>query len=297
MLAAGLGLAGVRSVAAYGLILTVAPVLSVVATAGQVRAALCKGAELAWSALAKGVGPLLVSLLLAQVLINIAVIDVKLLAPGQAVLAGALLSALVLARIPVMVFASLQASLLPGLAGLAASGDHTGFRKLLLRGCGLVVALSVIWGVPATLLGPWLIKTFFNAAPVLGDLDFALLSAGTAAYLLALVLGQGVLSLGRHLHQTLAWIGGSLVVAAITVMPGRVNLRVEFAFALGALAVAVLLGFVLSRRSGARPAHTGTVVGQATPSTRGRVGQTTPAAGVVVDHTAPIAGATLGGAD
>ena len=52
---------------------------------------------------------------------------------GQAVLAGALLSALVLARIPVMVFASLQASLLPGLAGLAASGDHTGFRKLLLR--------------------------------------------------------------------------------------------------------------------------------------------------------------------
>jgi O-antigen/teichoic acid export membrane protein len=297
VLAAGFGLAGVHSVAAYGLILTVAPVLSVVVTAKQVRAALSKGADLAWSALAARVGPLLVSMLLAQVIINVAVINVKLLAPGRAALAGALLSALVLARVPVFVFASLQASLLPGLTGLATAGDRSGFRKLLVRGCGLVVALSLACGVPATLLGPWLIKTLFAAAPALGDLDFALLAAGTGAYLLAQVLGQGVLALGHHRDQTLAWLGGSTVLVVVTVMPGQVNLRVEGAYALGSLAVAALLGLALARRSGVLPARTGTVVDQVTPSTGRAVDQATPAPGMAVEQTAPTAGAALGGAD
>jgi O-antigen/teichoic acid export membrane protein len=247
--AAALGAAGIHSASAYGLILAVAPLLAVLATAAPVRAALSAGTALAWSAFAKGIGPLLVSMLLAQVVINIAVVDVKLLAVGDAVLAGALLSALVLARIPVFVFASLQAALLPGLATLAASGDRPGFGKLLRRGCGLVLALSLAGGIPATLLGPWLIRTMFAAQPALGDLDFALLSAGTGAYLLALVLGQGILALGFHRDQALAWLGGGVALVLVTVLPGSAKLRVEGAYAVGSLVVVLLLALMLSRRS------------------------------------------------
>jgi O-antigen/teichoic acid export membrane protein len=261
--AAALGVAGVHSAAAYGLILTVAPVLSVLVTVPSVRAALRAGSTLAWSALAKGVGPLVVSMLLAQVVVNVAVIDVKLLAPHDIVLSGALLSALVLARVPVFVFASLQAALLPGLTGLAACGDRAGFRRLVLRGCGLVVALAVLAGVPATLLGPWLVQVLFDAAPALGDLDFAVLAAGTGVYLLAQVLGQGVLALGFHRDQTIGWLGGSLVLVLVTIVPGDVKLRVEGAYATGSLAVAILLGVALARRVRSGHADAGTVA--ATP--------------------------------
>jgi O-antigen/teichoic acid export membrane protein len=250
-LAAALGLAGVRSAAGYGLILAVAPVVSVLATAAPVRAALRAGTSLAWSRLAAGLAPLMVSMLLAQVVINVAVVDVKLLAPGRAALAGALLSALVLARVPVFVFASLQAALLPGLAGLAAAGDRAGFRRLLRRGCALVLGLSLACAVPAVVLGPWLIRTLFAAEPALGDLDFALLSAGTAGYLLAQVLGQGVLAQGFHRDQALAWLGGSLALVLVTVVPGPVALRVEGAYAVGSAVVAALLALALLRRAGA----------------------------------------------
>jgi O-antigen/teichoic acid export membrane protein len=261
--AVGLGLAGVRSAAAYGLILAVAPVLSVLATAAPVRAALRAGTTLAWSAFARGIGPLMVSMLLAQVVVNIAVVDVKLIAPGRAALAGALLSALVLARVPVFAFASLQAALLPGLAALATSGDRAGFRRLVLRGCALVLGLCLACAVPAVALGPWLIKALFAAAPALGDLDFALLAAGTTAYLLAQVLGQGVLALGFHRDQALAWLGGSLALVVVTVLPGSAKLRVEGAYTIGSLVVAVLLALVLARRAGTRGADT---VKQATPT-------------------------------
>jgi O-antigen/teichoic acid export membrane protein len=247
--AAALGAAGVRSAAAYGLILAVAPVLSVLATAAPVRAALHTGTSLAWTAFAKGIGPLIVSMLLAQIVINIAVVNVKLLAPGDAALAGALLSALVLARVPVFAFASLQAALLPGLATFATSGDRAGFRKLLLRGCGLVLALSLACGVPAVLLGPWLIRTLFAAEPALGDLDFALLAVGTAGYLLAQVLGQGVLALGHHRDQAACWLGGTAVLVLVTLVPGSAKLRVEGGYAIGCVVVALLLALVLARVS------------------------------------------------
>jgi O-antigen/teichoic acid export membrane protein len=250
-LAVALGAAGVHTAAAYGLILAIAPTLSVLATLSPVRAALRAGTALAWSAFAKGAAPLMVSMLLAQVVINIAVIDVKLLAPGRAALAGALLSALVLTRVPVFAFASLQASLLPGLSGFAAAGDRAAFRRLLLRGCGLVVALCLFCGIPAVLLGPWLIETLFAAPSALGDLDFAMLAAGTGAYLLAQVLGQGVMALGFHRDQTLAWLGGSAALVAVTVIPGSVALRVEGGYVVGSFVVAALLAAALLRRAGA----------------------------------------------
>jgi O-antigen/teichoic acid export membrane protein len=266
ILAAAFGAAGVHSAVAYGLILTIAPVVSVLATTPAVARLLSHGTRLAWSGLVRGVGPLLISTLLAQLVVNIGVINVKLLDPGDTALAGALLSALVLARIPVFVFASLQAALLPGLAALVAAGERTQFRHLLIRACGLVLLPCALIGLPAIGLGPWLIETLFGAAPVLGDWDFALLVLGTTGYLLALVLGQGVMALGRHREQTLAWLIGTAVLIGVTLIPGDVSLRVGAGYAVGSCTVAgvLLVALLLGRH---RPVPGQLIPAQANPAT------------------------------
>ncbi len=255
VLALTLGAAGVHSAAAYGLILTVAPIASVLATSPLVARLLSHGSRLAWRTLGRRVVPLMVSTLLAQLVVNVGVIDVKLLDPGDKALVGALTSALILVRIPVFVFASLQAALLPGLATLVASGQRAEFRHLLIRACGLVLLPCALIGLPAIFLGSWAIQTLFGAPRVLGDWDFALLVAGTTAYLLALVLGQGVLALGRHERQTIGWVVGTAALIGVTLLPGDVSLRVGAAYAVGSAVVAlVLLGMLLWSRHQSRPA-------------------------------------------
>jgi O-antigen/teichoic acid export membrane protein len=233
--------AGVHSAVGYALILTISPIVSVLVTAPAVASRLTPGSPATWAVLGRGVAPLMVSTLLAQLVVNVGVINVKLLDPGDKALAGAMLSALVLARVPVFVFASLQAALLPGLSTLVASGQRAQFRHLLIRACGLVLIPCAAIGLPAIFLGPWAIETLFGAARVLGDWDFALLVLGTTGYLLALVLGQGVLALGRHRQQTAAWLLGTGVLVAVTLIPGDVSLRVGAGYAAGSLAVAAIL--------------------------------------------------------
>jgi O-antigen/teichoic acid export membrane protein len=236
-LAAGLGLAGVRSPLAYALVLTAAPLVSVLVTLPGVLRDLGRGAPATLRALCRGIGLLLASSLLSQVVVNIGVINLKLLSPGASALTAALLSALVLARVPLFVFASLQASLLPALTRALTAGDVEGYRRLLVRALGVVCLLGIGGGVPAVLLGPALVPLLFGGQRVLGHGDFGWLAAGTLAYMAAMVVGQAVLARGRHGVQALGWLFGTVVLAAVTLGPGDARLRVEIAFAVGSLMV------------------------------------------------------------
>jgi len=248
-LACALGLAGSRSAVAFGLVLTVAPLLAVLATLGPLLANLRPGPALPASAMRGRLALLIGTMLLAQILINAAVITARLLSPGDPALVGALLAAAVLARAPLFVFTSLQTSLLPGLAGAVAAGDPDRFRHLLTRSCGVVVVLGVAGGLVTTILGPWLSHVLFAARPVLGHAAFAWLAAGTLCYMLAMVLGQGAMALSRHRDQLLSWLAGVAVLAVITTAPGEVTVRVVTAYAAGCATVAVVLAIVLVRHS------------------------------------------------
>jgi O-antigen/teichoic acid export membrane protein len=249
VLAGALGLAGIHSAAAFGLILTVAPLLSAALTLGPLLAGLRPGPALPWRATSGRLGMLIATMLLAQCIINVAVISARLLSPGDPAVVGALLAALVLARVPLFVFTSLQTALLPGLAGAIAAGDQRRFRLLLGRGCTTVVILGVAVGLPAAIAGPWLIQVLFGARPVLGHASFAWLAFGTLCYMLALVLGQGAMALTRHRDQLLAWLAGVIVLAVITLGPGEVTTRVVAAYAAGCGTVAAALALVLLRNS------------------------------------------------
>jgi O-antigen/teichoic acid export membrane protein len=249
-MAAGLGLAGVRSPLAYALILAVAPLASVALTLPAVLRDLGPGAPVALRTLFQGLGLLLASNVLMQVIINIGVINVKLLSPGDTAFAGSLLNALQLARIPLFVFASLQASLLPALTRAIAAGDIPGYRRVLIRAVGVVILLGVVGGVPAVALGPDLVPLLFSQPDVLGRAGFAWLAAGTLAYMVASVIGPAVVARGRHAAQTLGWLVGTAVLVAVTLGPGDVRLRVELAFAIGSFVVVpVLAPFAWSRHA------------------------------------------------
>ena len=248
-LACALGLAGTHSAAAFGLILTVAPLLSAAFTAGPLLAGLRPGPAPPWGATSGRLAMLIMTMLLAQCVINLAVITARLLSPGDPAVVGALLAALVLARVPLFVFTSLQTALLPGLSGAVAAGDRARFRLLLRRSCAIVVGLGVAGGLPAVILGPWLTQVLFGASPVLGHASFALLAFGTMCYMLALVLGQGAMALTRHRDQLLAWLAGVTVLAVITLAPGEVTTRVVAAYAAGCATVAAALAIVLLRRA------------------------------------------------
>jgi O-antigen/teichoic acid export membrane protein len=252
--AAALAGAGVRSAVAFGLVLFVAPVLSVLATvvppvlaARRAAAAPGPAAPLPWRVFLHGIGFLMVTTVMTQLLVNVGAVNAQLLSTGDAALTGALVSAMMLARLPLFVFQSMQASLLPSLSAAISVGDHAAYRRMLVRISAVVTALGVTGGALLSFLGPRLAPVVFGVAPVLGVPDYAWLAVGTVGYMFALVVGQGVLSTGHHRQLALGWVVGVAVLFAVTVAAGTVRLRVELGFALGSATVAVLLAVLLVR--------------------------------------------------
>ncbi|GIJ78904.1 hypothetical protein SAMN05443287_104226 [Micromonospora phaseoli] len=264
-LVTALAVAGVDSPVAYALVLAAAPLLAVALTAAPVVRATGGGPAVPWPPLLRGLALLTASSLLAQVVVNVGVINVRLLEPSDVATAGALLSALVLVRIPLFVFGSMQAALLPGLSTAAASGDDTAFGALLRRSLAVVTALGAAGGLLAVLLGPWLVTVLFDAPDVLGHGDFAWLSLATLAYLWAMVLGQALLARDRHLVQAVAWTVGIAALAAATLAPLPVALRVELAYTVGSLVTAAVMVAELARAR--RPAGPTTPANTPVPAT------------------------------
>ena len=218
LLACALGLAGARTrPVAFGLILTVAPLLAVLVTLGPLLASLRPGPP-GWPGIghARRLALLIATMLLAQVLINVAVISVRLLSPGDPALVGALLAAVVLARVPLFVFtvaADGPAARAGRRRGRGRPGTVPAAAGPQLRGRG---GPRRGWRAardhPRAVADPGAVRR----PPVLGHAAFAWLAAGTLCYMLALVLGQGAMALARHRDQLLSWLAGVAVLTAIT---------------------------------------------------------------------------------
>ncbi|MFE9253552.1 hypothetical protein [Streptomyces sp. NPDC006879] len=248
LLSAALAVAGVESGFAFALVLTAAPLMAVAATIRPVFRRSLPGPVTRWSELVQHLGLLVGSTLLAQLMVNIAVISTKLIATNEDELVTALLAALVLARVPLFVFGAFQVSLLAGLASTAAEGDAAGYRRLLLRAAGVTAGLGAAGGLGAVALGPALLPAVFGAPDILGPADFAWLALGTTAYMLAMVLGQALLTSGGARQQLLCWVVGTAVLVAVTFSTLALRSKVEIAYAAGSLAVAVCMSLALRSR-------------------------------------------------
>ncbi len=203
--------------------------------------------------LLRGTGMLIASGLISQVVANIAVVNAHVLSGNDGRAAVALLAAMVLVRIPIVVFGSMYAAMLASASAAVARGDFAAFRQVVARTMGIVTALAFGTGALCVAFGSQVSVLLFGAPDLLTRGDYLLLSLGTAAYLWAMVLGQAVLALGRPAWQPLSWGAGFGVLVVVTLLPISVTLRVELAYFAAMVVAAAGLAWGLARSS--RSAH------------------------------------------
>lgn len=241
-------LAGVTAVAAYGLLLGGATLAAVLLTAGGLRGLRAHGPAASGRELSRHLGLLLAGSVLAQALVNLGPVLVKLLAPPeQQGAAGRYLAGAVLTRVPLLLFASVQASLLPRLSALAAQGREAEFRSTLLRIAALVAAAGGAGVLVLVAVGPELVRLLFGAGFELGRDELGLLALGSALYMVAVVVSQAHIALGRHATSTAGWAAGVAALGLATLLGTGVVGRVVWAFVLGTAAALVVLAALLPR--------------------------------------------------
>ena len=196
-----LAAAGVSNPAWYGLCLALPPVLAtLVAMRGHKKEDLLQpGPQAPWSELSTNMSYLLFGSLFAQVLSYAPFLGAQVLAtPGQRAAVADFIVGLFLSRIPILLFQAVQAVLLPGLSAMVSSGQHDEFRRGVRNLVVVVVSIGLVGVVAAATAGPFVGKVLFGSKFQLGNLDLALLAAGSGLFILALTLAQALIALLGH---------------------------------------------------------------------------------------------------
>lgn len=254
LMAVGLIVAQVHSVWIWGTALAAAPVLSVLISAWGSASA--EPASVAHS-VADGIGfshalsALLGATLASQILANGCVIVAQLArGPGQEAVAGSLLIGLIVARVPLFLYAAVQASLLPRLAEVRAYRDLPGFVRLLASTTAVVTTLGAANVVAVAGLGPWAMRVLFGQQ-ALSERVLVLLAVATVAFMIASVFAQSLVALEHHVDSFIAWSFGLAVFAVVFIQsPSGLDEKVTWSYLGGGVgAVIVMLSMLLLRRS------------------------------------------------
>jgi O-antigen/teichoic acid export membrane protein len=249
--AAVLALLSVRVAGAYGLLVGL-PCLAglAIGLAGRRATGLLEaGPRAPLLELSSAIGTLLAASVLAQALVNVGPLAVRVLAgSGQTAIVGTFLNGLVISRIPLFFFQAIQAALLPALAAHAARGNHDRFRNDLVRLTAAVSTLAAVAIVANWAIGPAVVERVFGAAYRIGHADMLLLAAASGAYMVALALAQGLIALSRHALTIAGWFAGMVTFIAVTAaLGGGPAIRVECGLVAGSLVALVVMGALLAR--------------------------------------------------
>jgi O-antigen/teichoic acid export membrane protein len=185
----------------------------------------------------------------AQVLANVGSPLVKALAsPREQTAAGRFLASLVLARIPLFLFAAVQAAALARFAGLAAAEEWATLKRAVRDLAGLVVALAAVATVVSAANGPAAVRLLFGPSLTIGRATIAVLTAGSGFYMLALVAAAALVGVGADASTAIGWTVGVVTLALLTALPGSAMDRVAMALRGGGAAPAAALLGLLRRR-------------------------------------------------
>jgi O-antigen/teichoic acid export membrane protein len=193
-------------------------------------------------ALLRSAGVLIAGAAALQTLLGLPVIVARLLAPpGQEAIAGTLLAAILVARIPVFVFQSVEALVVPRIAERAYSGDMPQLRTMVRRVVLLVAALAATTTALWASIGPEIVALMFGDDYAVTHTTMALLGLGTGVFMLAVIASDITISLRGHREMATCWVV-SLVVAALSVplIPGF-ELQVTLPLVIGSAVAALLL--------------------------------------------------------
>ena len=245
----------VKAVGAYGIGIALAPLVGVGIVLWQRELRTDPGPKAPWSEVTPNLGWLLVGSVMAALLVNAAPLALSIIAePSQDAIVTRFGYGVILARIPLFLFQAVQAALLPRLARLATKGEMYEFRRGFLRLLGIVGAVGIVGTGAAYVLGPFAVRTLYDAS--LTSRTLAVLALGSVFYMVALATAQAVIALRGHSLVALGWTIGVTVFIVVTIVAGNDPFRrVELGTLFGsAAAMFTFLIALRSRlRSGARP--------------------------------------------
>jgi O-antigen/teichoic acid export membrane protein len=242
-----LAVLGAETAGPYGLVMGVAPFLTLFIVLGRQRDFLQPGPQATWQELSVALGWLLAASVFAQLLVNCAPIAAKLLADeNESEVPGHILSGLLIARVPLFFFQAVQAALLPKLAAQAAEGRHDDFRSGLRRLLTAVGVVGLVGTLVALTIGPTVVKIMFESDTDLTRSDLLFLAAASACIMIGLTFAQALIALGGHARAALGWAGGVVAWFVVTAVPSDdLLMRVERGFLAGTVVACVALGVLL----------------------------------------------------
>ena len=263
-------LIGVTASWPYGLALAVAPLLAVVPTMWRIGVLTGPGPEAPWRELSVALGALLASSVLASALLYAPAVLIEALAgPGARSEAGVFNAALILTRLPLVLFAAVQIALLPQLSSLVARGRVAEIPSLLARPLVAIVVVLTVGCVAAFAIGPAVMAMVYGSGYQVESNTIGVLAVGTSVYIIAITLSQGLIALRVVSRAALSWAAG-LTAMVITLAVGNrdVVTQVQISYVVGAAAAAVMMGIMLMvslRSSGHAMGRTPTVDGGTPP--------------------------------
>ncbi|ADG75243.1 polysaccharide biosynthesis protein [Cellulomonas flavigena DSM 20109] len=249
--AGALAALGVRVVAAYALVLVLAPFVAVLVTTRR-TGLVTPGGEADVRALRRAVGALVLASLASQLLANLGPVVVQLrTAADQEALVSSFTVANAIARVPLFAFAAVQAVLLPGLASLLGSGDVQGYRRRLALVGWVTGALAAVGTLAVWALGDWLLALLFPPDFAVGREVFTLLALSGGLFMLAQVAAQALLAQGGDRPVLVGWALGLAAFVTAALVPGEVITVASVALVVGSgvAFVALALPLLASLRS------------------------------------------------
>ena len=192
--------------------------------------------------LLRSTGGLIVGALGMQLLLNGGTLVARGLASqSEAALAGHLLATMTLARVPVFLLQSMQASYLARVARQARERDHASLLRTLRLLGGLALALAVATPLGAFLIGPELIRVVYGESFAISREAGVLVALGVGCYVIGSVSNDVAVALGRHGTVAGAWLVAVTLGVATTWLAGTLVEKSTLPLVIGATVAAALL--------------------------------------------------------
>lgn len=232
---------------AFALVLAVATLVSLT---GAVGVAPGPAPRTTVVSLLSRVGRLIAGAIFVQALVNFAPIIAYLSArPDDRTQAGVLLAAVTLGRIPIFVYQSLQAGIIPAIAGASRRGDPRAARRLFAGLASTALALGAAWTLVLSLVGPALLQLMFGAAFQMSGWSIAAVSGAMAAMLVGMVASDAAMAVGGHSTIAIVWAAAAAAAISLALVIPDLLARSTMPVLIVGLAVAVVLSFTFMRRT------------------------------------------------
>ena len=236
-------LLGTTAASTYVWLLAVAPALGVLLTLPP-RRDLTPGPPQPVGDGARNLGLLVGTAAVSGAMVNSGPLLVELLGGGSGPDAAVFLAVLVVARVPLFVFAAVQAVVIPSLTTARVRGVAA-YRAALLR-LYAVVGLLALGGVLVFgLAGPELVRLTFGPEYEARRDVALLLSSGAGVFMLATLSGQALVAADRHRDGLVGWVAGAVVLALVTAAVPDLQLRVAAGLLAGSTTALVVMAVSL----------------------------------------------------